>query len=310
MLEILPILGIFFAGTAVINNDAVQTLGTFMSSNRKVAWWKLWLAASTILIGTITWGWFQNNGDLSFGRLDDIPYTPIQWYHVLAPAALLGLTRVGVPVSTTFLVLSVFSSSAAFEKMLTKSMLGYAIAACVAYGFWLALSNFFNERKKPPKEQKRYWIIAQWFTTGFLWFTWLTHDIANIAVFLPRQVGWEVLVSILVFLSAVLAYMFRSGGGKIQEIVSKKSSTSYIRSATIIDFVYAVILLVFKEWSNVPMSTTWVFVGLLCGRELAIATWYNRKIKRVFPIVAKDFLKVMMGLAVSVVMVLLVQAVK
>ena len=310
MLEILPILGIFFAGTAVINNDAVQTLGTFMSSNRKVAWWKLWLAASTILIGTITWGWFQNNGDLSFGRLEDIPYTPIQWYHVLAPAALLGLTRVGVPVSTTFLVLSVFSSSAAFEKMLTKSMLGYAIAACVAYGFWLTLSSFLNERKKPPKEQKRYWIIAQWFTTGFLWFTWLTHDIANIAVFLPRQVGWEVLVSILFFLSAVLAYMFRSGGGKIQEIVSKKSSTSYIRSATIIDFVYAVILLVFKEWSNVPMSTTWVFVGLLCGRELAIATWYNRKIKRVFPIVAKDFLKVMMGLAVSVVMVLLVQAAK
>ena len=123
-------LGIFFAGVAVINNDAVQTLGTFMSSNRKVAWWKLWLTASTILVGTITWGWFQNNGDLSFGRLDTIPYAPIQWYHVLAPAALLGLTRVGIPVSTTFLVLSVFSSSAAFEKILIKSMLGYAIAAC------------------------------------------------------------------------------------------------------------------------------------------------------------------------------------
>jgi phosphate/sulfate permease len=138
----------------------------------------------------------------------------------------------------------------------------------------------------------------------------LTHDIANIAVFLPRQVGWEILACVLIFLSAVLAYMFKSGGGRIQEIVSKKSSTSYVRSATIIDFVYAIILIVFKEWSNVPMSTTWVFVGLLCGRELAIATWYNRKIKRVFPIVAKDFLKVMMGLAVSVVMVLLVQAIK
>ena len=311
MLEtILPILGIFFAGAAVINNDAVQTLGTFMSSNRKVAWWKLWAAASTILVGTITWGWLQNNGDLSFGRLTDIPYTPIQWYHVLAPATLLVLTRVGVPVSTTFLVLSVFSTGVVFEKMLVKSMLGYAVAACVAYGFWLALANFMDEKKKVPKNQKRYWQTAQWFTTGFLWFTWLTHDIANIAVFLPRQVGWETLACVLIFLSAVLAYMFKSGGGRIQEIVSKKSSTSYVRSATIIDFVYAIILIVFKEWSNVPMSTTWVFVGLLCGRELAIATWYNRKIKRVFPIVAKDFLKVMMGLAVSVVMVLLVQAVK
>lgn len=311
MLEtILPMLGIFFAGTAVINNDAVQTLGTFMSSNRKVVWWKLWAAASTILVGTITWGWYQNNGDLSFGRLTEIPHTPVQWYHVLAPATLLVLTRVGIPVSTTFLVLSVFSTGVVFEKMLVKSILGYAVAACVAYAFWLALANFMDEKKKVPKNQKKYWQTAQWFTTGFLWFTWVTHDIANIAVFLPRQVGWETLICVLVFLSAVLAYMFGSGGGRIHEIVSKKSSTSYVRSATIIDFVYAIILIVFKEWSNVPMSTTWVFVGLLCGRELAIATWYNRKIKRVFPIVAKDFLKVMMGLAASVVMVLLVQAFK
>ena len=306
MLEVLlPTLGILFAGTAVLYNDAVQTLGTFMSSNKKISWRKLWATASGILVIAITWGWIQNNGDISFGRLDNIPHTPIQWYHVIAPATLLLLTRVGIPVSTTFLVLSVFSTGVMFEKILVKSMVGYGIAACVAYGFWIALSNFFDEKKKVPKHQKRYWHVAQWFTTGFLWFTWITHDIANIAVFLPRQVGWEILVAVLIFLCTVLAFMFKSGGGKIQEIVSKKSSTSYVRSATIIDFVYAVILLVFKEWSNVPMSTTWVFVGLLCGRELAIATWYNRKIKRVFPIIAKDFLKVMMGLAVSVVMVIL-----
>ena len=27
-----------------------------------------------------------------------------------------------------------------------------------------------------------------------------------------------------------------------------------------------------KELNDIPMSTTWVFVGLLCGRELAMAT--------------------------------------
>ena len=50
------------------------------------------------------------------------------------------------------------------------------------------------------------------------------------------------------------------------------------------------------------MSTTWVFVGLLCGREFAIATISNGsyKIKHVFPIVGRDFLKMMLGLFVSV----------
>ena len=41
MIDILfPALGVFFAGVAVLNNDAVQTLGTFMSSNRKISWQK------------------------------------------------------------------------------------------------------------------------------------------------------------------------------------------------------------------------------------------------------------------------------
>ena len=52
------------------------------------------------------------------------------------------------------------------------------------------------------------------------------------------------------------------------------------------------------------MSTTWVFVGLLCGRELAITTTLDKKVKRVWPIVMKDFFKIMLGLAVSVVIVL------
>jgi len=54
------------------------------------------------------------------------------------------------------------------------------------------------------------------------------------------------------------------------------------------------------------MSTTWVFVGLLCGREFAIASISknNYKFKSVFPIVGRDFLKMMIGLGVSVAIVL------
>jgi len=37
-----------------------------------------------------------------------------------------------------------------------------------------------------------------------------------------------------------------------------------------VDGVYFVILVIFKEWSKIPMSTTWVFIGLLAGRQMAI----------------------------------------
>ncbi len=309
MIEMWAICGLVLAGISVMSNDAVQTLGTFMASNKKTAWWKLWGAASGVLVSTILYSWFAYNGDISFGRLDKIPPVDVQWYHALAPGVLLALTRFGIPVSTTFLVLSAFASTIVFEKMLVKSMLGYAIAAVVAYGFWMILAGFLDEKKKVnPRHEKR-WRIAQWCTTGFLWFTWLSHDLANIAVFAPRQISAELLTGVIVLLIAVLGYVFWERGGKIQQIVIEKSTTSYVRSATIIDGVYAFILLYLKQMNNIPMSTTWVFVGLLCGRELAIATRLDRKVKKVFPLVAKDFMKMMLGLCVSIVIVLLVQGI-
>ena len=55
------------------------------------------------------------------------------------------------------------------------------------------------------------------------------------------------------------------------------------------------------------MSTTWVFVGMLAGRELAIATFTNKhKFKSVFPLVARDFQKMMIGLGASVAIVLMI----
>ena len=61
----------------------------------------------------------------------------------------------------------------------------------------------------------------------------------------------------------------------------------------------------FKELNDLPMSTTWVFIGLLCGRELAIATMNKKyKLRYVFPIIGKDFIKMMVGLSVSVAIVL------
>ena len=307
MLEmIFPLVGLTLAATSVMSNDAVQTLGTFMVSNKKAPWWKLWAAASSVLVATVLYSWFSYEGDISFGRLDKIPFVSVEWYHALAPGVLLLLTRYGIPVSTTFLVLSSFASTVVFEKMLAKSMLGYAVSATVAYAFWVILSRYLNEKKEVKAEHERLWRVAQWCMTGLLWFTWLSHDLANIAVFAPRKMSPQFLFYVLVLLVSVLGYVFYTRGGRIQQIVMEKSSTTYVRSATIIDAVYAFILLYLKQMSNIPMSTTWVFVGLLCGRELAIATKSNKKIKKVFPLVVRDFFKMMLGLCASVVMVMLV----
>ena len=291
--------GFLFAAYSVIANDSVQTLGTWIASNNeRVSWKVMWGSASAVLLYTLWYGWYMNGGDISYGRLNKIPFQEIQWYHAMAPGLLLVLTRIGVPVSTSFLVLSAFASTFVLEKMLMKSMMGYAVAAVAAYAIWIVVSKILDEAKPVKEEHKRYWRIGQWVTTGFLWFTWLSHDVANIAVFLPRQIPVDLMIVISAVFVLGLWYMFREGGGKIQQIVLEKHNTRYVRSATIIDGVYWLILFFFKELNDIPMSTTWVFVGLLCGRELAMATVTGKeKFKVVFPLIGKDFLQMMVGLA-------------
>ena len=300
------LIGFMFAAYSVIANDSVQTLGTWIASNNERFNWKvMWGAASAVLLYTLWYGWYTNGGDISYGRLNKIPFQDIQWYHAAAPGLLLILTRIGVPVSTSFLVLSAFASTFVLEKMLMKSMMGYAVAAVAAYVIWIGVTKILDEAKPVKEEHKRYWRIGQWVTTGFPWFTWLSHDMANIAVFLPREIPVDLMIAISMVFVAGLWYMFREGGGRIQQIVLEKHNTRYVRSATIIDGVYWLILFFFKELNDIPMSTTWVFVGLLCGRELAMATMTGKeKFKVVFPLIGKDFLKMMVGLAASVGVVL------
>tara|TARA_A100001388_G_scaffold85024_1_gene61317 strand:+ start:261 stop:1091 length:831 start_codon:yes stop_codon:yes gene_type:complete len=265
----------------------------------------MWAAASVVLLWALWYGWYMYGGDISYGRLNRIPFQEIQWYHACAPGLLLVLTRVGVPVSTSFLVLSAFASTFVLEKMLVKSMMGYAVAAVAAYAIWIGVTKILDENKPVKEEHKKYWRIGQWFTTGFLWWTWLSHDMANIAVFLPREIPVDLMIGISIVFVAGLWYMFREGGGKIQNIVLEKHNTRYVRSATIIDGVYWLILFFFKELNDIPMSTTWVFVGLLCGRELAMATVTGKhKFKTVFPLITRDFIKMMIGLGASVGVVL------
>ena len=303
--------GFLLASYSVIANDSVQTLGTWIASNsEKFRWYILWSAASTVLLFTLWYGWSINDGDISYGRLNKIPWQPIQWYHAVAPLILVALTRFGVPVSTTFLVLSAFASTVVLEKVLMKSALGYLVAAAAAYLIWMVVAKFWESRKDIPESHDRYWRVAQWCTTGWLWFTWLSHDMANIAVFLPRQVPTEAMILISIIFVGGMGYMFYERGGKIQEVVLSKTNTKYVRSATLVDLIYSLILWYFKGYNDIPMSTTWVFVGLLAGRELAFATINDKyKFKTVFPLVGRDFFKMMIGLSLSIVIVLAIHGI-
>ena len=72
--------------------------------------------------------------------------------------------------------------------------------------------------------------------------------------------------------------------------------------------IYGLILFFFKELSNVPMSTTWVFLGLLAGREFAVALdTHLRSNRETTMIVVKDAFKGFIGLAVSVAVAFLLQ---
>ena len=307
---IYTILGFGLAAWSVTANDSIQCLGTFIASKQKwFKWYILAASASFAMIVTVSYGWWMYDGDISYGRLTQIPYQEIQWYHAVAPGILLLLTRIGIPVSTTFLVLSAFASTVVLEKMLLKSVVGYAVAAIAAYVCWIGISKFINEKfdEITTNWKITFWRNAVWVTTAFLWATWLMHDVANIAVYLPRKLDISLLVIVLIYFTILLFYIFYIHGGPIQKVVLDKTGTRYARSATIINIIYAVVLYYFKELNNLPMSTTWVFVGLLCGRELAISTMNkDYKLKYVFPLIGKDFVKMIFGLSVSIGIVLVI----
>ena len=302
------IVGFALAGWSVIANDSIQTLGTFIASKSKwFKWYTLAGSASFMMAVVLIYGWWAYDGDISFGRLTRIPYQEIQWYHAVAPGILLLLTKVGIPVSTTFLVLSAFASTVVLEKMLMKSVVGYGLAAVAAYICWIVISKFINEKfdEVTTGWKIAFWRNAVWVSSAYLWAAWLSHDVANIAVYLPRQLDITLLLIVVSYFTILLFYIFYIQGGAIQKVVLDKTGTRYARSATIINTIYAAVLYYFKELNDLPMSTTWVFVGLLCGRELAISTMNKEyKFKYVFPLIGKDFVKMIFGLSVSVGIVL------
>ena len=323
-------LGFALASYSVVGNDVIQTLGTFLTSNEgRVPWYILWLFAAGLMAIVLIYGYTQV--DVSYGRLDKFTFPETYaWYYLLPPLVLLTITRFGIPVSTTFMILTLFSlqdipndigsmsaslvdPGSKLGGMIVKSVVGYGVAfgaALLIYmGITLLTERYFMEN--PLQASRRpYWTAAQWLSTGFLWTQWLIQDLANIYVYLrgARDVPPFYFGMSLVLMLTLLGYIFYSRGGAVQDVVRQKTNTDDIRSATFVDLIYGIILFIFKEASNLPMSTTWVFIGLLAGRELGMRLRLEKKISnRVQGMVLRDLGKITLGLVVSVILVFVIK---
>lgn len=304
--------GFGLAAYSAIANDSIQTIGTFIASNHAKKWYWLWAFTGSIWLATVFYSWYNFEGDVTYQRLsvpglDKAPESFV-FLQLAAPIVLLILTRMRMPVSTTFLLLNVFTYKAGtIVEVMFKSFVGYLLAFVLAIAVWFILERFVRDYLKG--KAKPYWIYLQWITSGILWSVWIMQDAANIAVFLPRQLSAIEFTVYAGFVFLGLGFLFYMKGDKIQSIINEKTDVTDVRAATIVDLVYAVILFYFKMYNNVPMSTTWVFIGLLAGREIAIALGKNASTKkkrawvmRAFNLGKKDVVKATIGLVVSLIL--------
>ena len=314
------IVGFLLAAYSVVANDSLQTLGTYISSNKtrtpKVVQMGF-ICSVTIIV--LMLGFFLNDGDPAWGRLEmfELP-EPFGWVYVIPPIAVLALTQWGAPVSTSFLVLSSFKP-ANIGKLVGSSLSGYSLAfalglAGYGLGMWL-LERWVFRCTQEGKDFNKVWYGLQWVSTGFLWSVWLVQDLANIFVFLPRKLDVFWMVICTAVLCVGLCFLVASGGGPIQGVLRSKTNTSDLRSATVIDFFFGLCLLYKAFLSTFPLSTTWVFLGLLGGREIALRikeqefeyTFTNRESGNLGKTIGSDLWKAFIGVVVSLVIALGIQ---
>ena len=301
--------GFFFAGYSAIANDSIQTIGTFLASNQDKPWWMLWMYIGGIFLVTVTVSWILFDGDVSYQRLTSKGFneTPNEFtfLQVAAPLFLLILTRLRMPVSTTFLLLSCFAASASsITGVLGKSLSGYFLAFAAGLTVWLVVTKTL-ETKFRDSSPRKFWTPVQWITSGSLWAVWVMQDAANVAVYLPRSLSLGQFLVFAPFIFFGLGILFFLKGDKIQQIVTEKSRVTDIRSATIIDFIYAILLVYKLTVSTVPMSTTWVFLGLLAGREVGMSltgkgVHLGHPMPKVLKMVLRDLSYALFGLFISI----------
>jgi hypothetical protein len=144
---------------------------------------------------------------------------------------------------------------------------------------------------------------------------WLVQDMANIFVYLPRDLDFSSMCICTLIFCMGLCILIATGGGPIQGVLRSKTNTGDLRSASVIDMMFGVCLLYRAFLSSFPLSTTWVFLGLLAGREIALRikeaqselVFTNHASGHLIRVLGSDLGKASVGLVVSLMIALGIQ---
>ena len=295
---------------AITSNDFPQVFATYLESSRW-SWWLQWLLFSGVLWLVHAQDWFVHS-TIHFGKLDRIPEVSVfTWVQILTPFWVILATRFKFPLSTSFAVLTTFSFSLSqgtevVEGMIMKSLNGYWVAYLAACLVWLLVIGGSRWSLFQRVAQWRlfcwlhyrpFWVLAQTVTTALLWSAWLKHDTANAAVFLPRELSTPVFIVAVGIYTICLGIILYRRGGEMQDAVREHSPIEGPASATLIDLVYFLILMGFS--SGLPMSTTFVFFGLIGGRHMMLTASRSESTKVALLLALKYFVKALLAMCIA-----------
>ena len=133
----------------------------------------------------------------------------------------------------------------------------------------------------------------QWISSGFLFCSWLTQNIPNTIVYIPRLINLHSLILFIILGICTIGFTIYNKGGPIQDIVDKKTDISNIKATTIINSTFAIIILLMNQINKIPVATTWIFLGVLGGREMGLIKYEKNDLplKTKFLIAQKAILK-------------------
>jgi hypothetical protein len=297
---------------AIMNNNCIQTLGFFIASNKNSNKLVIWLFFSAIFILTMLISWFIYDGEIHYDLLSLIKYNKnTSILIILVPILLNLLTKYGIPVSATFLIIPLFGTKNLIHSMIVKTSVSYFLSFVISFSIWYNVYKKYKTFIREDKKINKMWNAGLYALTGMLWFAWSVMSICNFVIFIDRKFSIYQLILFSGISACLMFIVLSKNNGNINKIVEEKIDAGNIKSTTIFNFIFSFMLLYLQFFSKVPLTTTWVFLGLISGRELSIAYtndnfFSGKNIKTSLEKIVKDLCKAVIGIVCSLIFVKLI----
>ncbi len=297
----------------VMVNNFIQTLGTFNVSNKYAKKWKIFLYLASIFIAYFVYTWLKYDGNIRKGSLRHIEYKDSFGYSLLLLPILVALFNYfGIPVSIAFLSIPLFISGEIVKAMIAKAFLNYFLAFAISFIFWNILYVEFKKILK-KKDNHKFWMIVEYISIGILWCCWLNTCVSSFMVFLPPKLDLKHLLLLLVIGTIIISIItILRSNDKMEQIIEEKTDVNNIMFSVLFNVLHSVVLVVLKLNSEVPIATSWIFTGLLDGRELGIVTkksnsFSDQKYKLCLKKIVRDLCFNTIGIIISLLFVRIIK---